>query len=180
VCYSLFLNSSKVDFGAPWRLCCIVLSCRSNHREAAISSITDKADLPRRLGVGGIGKDWTSATKVANGWETGAQTGVDWRPVQSTGSIESTVELFQWNADAGMYDWPGYDGISGYLAHMNIPARGLLAGYAGRGRFSNAEALTAAETAEAGEFGVRLPSAVLTDARRRACFSILVESLQGA
>jgi alpha-L-rhamnosidase len=133
-----------------------------------------------RLGVGGIGKDWTSATKVANGWETGAQTGVDWRPVQSTGSIESTVELFQWNADAGMYDWPGYDGISGYLAHMNIPARGLLAGYAGRGRFSNAEALTAAETAEAGEFGVRLPSAVLTDARRRACFSILVESLQGA
>jgi hypothetical protein len=44
--------------------------------------------------AGGIGKDWTSTTKVANGWETGAQTGVDWRPVQSIGSIESTVELF--------------------------------------------------------------------------------------
>jgi alpha-L-rhamnosidase len=83
------------------------------------------------------------------------------------------------DADAGMYDWPGYDGISGYLAHMNIPARGLLAGYAGRGRFSNAEALTAAETAEAGEFGVRLPSAVLTDAKAPSVFLDFGRELTG-
>ena len=31
------------------------------------------------------------------------------------------MEMFQWNADAGLYNWPGYDGISGYLAHMPIP-----------------------------------------------------------
>ena len=66
----------------------------------------------------------------------------EWRPVQSIGGIESSVDLFQWNADAGLYNWPGYDGISGYLAHMKIPARGILAHYAGRGEFDNLEALT--------------------------------------
>ena len=30
----------------------------------------------------------------------------------SLGPIESSIDLLQWNADAGMYDWPGYDGIS--------------------------------------------------------------------
>src|ERR1035441_6420242 len=75
------------------------------------------------------------------------------------GSIESSVDMFQWNADAGLYDWPDYDGISSYLAHTPIPASGILAHYAGRGSFTNIESLTGGK----GEFGVRLAVARLTD-----------------
>ena len=93
-------------------------------------------------------KQWESSTDNAK-----------WKPVQSIGSIESSVDMFQWNADAGLYDWPDYDGISSYLAHTPIPASGILAHYAGRGSFTNIESLTGGK----GEFGVRLAVARLTD-----------------
>jgi alpha-L-rhamnosidase len=106
------------------------------------------------------GKDWRSATTAAAGWHGAEFDDAGWKPVQSIGGIESSVELFQWNADAGLYDWPGYDGISGYLAHLQIPARGMLAEYSGRGSFSNLTTLT---DGSGGEFGVRLPATTLTD-----------------
>ena len=122
--------------------------------------------IPRAAGVDGpalmrSGKDWRSSTVAATGWERADFNDAAWKPVQSIGGIESSVELFQWNADAGLYNWPGYDGISGYLAHLSIPASGILAQYAGRGSFSNIGALTG-EKGE--EFAVRLPAATLTDA----------------
>jgi alpha-L-rhamnosidase len=123
------------------------------------------------------GKDWTSATTVADGWEAGARVEAGWAPVQSIGSVESSVELFQWNADAGLYDWPGYDGISGYLAHMRIPARGILASYAGRGSFSNLEALTA--SGKGAGFSVKLPTAVMTDAEAPSVFLDFGRELTG-
>jgi len=104
------------------------------------------------------GKDWRSATVASAGWETAAFNDAAWKPVQSIGGIESSVELFQWNADAGLYDWPGYDGISGYLAHLVIPASGILAEYAGRGSFVNLTNLIGGKD----WFGVSLPVSGLT------------------
>ena len=78
-------------------------------------------------------KQWKSAVAAPEGWSRAAFDDAKWAAVQSIGSIESSVELFQWNADAGLYDWPGYDGISPFLAHTPIPATGILARYAGRG-----------------------------------------------
>ena len=104
-------------------------------------------------------KEWKSSTTAAEGWEKPGFSDAGWKPVQSIGGIESSIELFQWNADAGLYDWPGYDGISGYLAHTPIPARGILAHTAGRGSLTNLESLTGG----AGEFGVRMPAARLAD-----------------
>src|SRR6185312_12468384 len=40
-----------------------------------------------------------------------------------------------WNADAGMYDWPGYDGISPFLAHKEILADRIVSSYEGRSKF---------------------------------------------
>jgi len=121
--------------------------------------------VPREQGVEApalmrSGKDWRSATTASPGWERPESDDTGWKPVQSIGGIESSVELFQWNADAGLYNWPGYDGISGYLAHLPIPASGILAAYAGRGQIEDSAALTGG----AGEFGVRLPATTLTDA----------------
>jgi len=105
-------------------------------------------------------KTWKSSTAASVGWQQPSFDDTAWKPVQSIGGIESSVDLFQWNADAGLYNWPGYDGISGYLAHLPIPASGILASYAGRGSFTNLASLTG----DAGEFAVHLPAATLTDA----------------
>src|SRR5207248_2809286 len=106
------------------------------------------------------GKDWRSSTVATAGWERTDFNDAVWKPVQSIGGIESSVELFQWNADAGLYNWPGYDGISGYLAHLPIPASKILAQYTARGSFSNVGALTGEQ---GDDFEVRLPAAKLTD-----------------
>jgi alpha-L-rhamnosidase len=52
------------------------------------------------------------------------------------------MRSLQWDADAGLYDWPGYDGIFGYLDHMDIPASTVLARYKGRGALANLDTLT--------------------------------------
>jgi alpha-L-rhamnosidase len=106
-------------------------------------------------------KQWRSSTVAADGWQKTEFDDAAWKPVQSIGGIESSVDLFQWNADAGLYNWPGYDGISGYLAHLPIPVSGILAQYSGRGSLSNLSTLTGGA---GGEFAVRLPAVKLTDA----------------
>ncbi len=105
-------------------------------------------------------KEWKSSTTASVGWQQTSFDDAGWKPVQSLGGIESSVDFFQWNADAGLYNWPGYDGVSGYLAHTPMRAVGILATYAGRGGFTDPASLTGG----AGEFGVRLPAVVLTDA----------------
>lgn len=103
---------------------------------------------------------WKSSMTAANGWQSGSFDDAAWKPVQSIGGIESSVDFLQWNADAGLYNWPGYDGISPYLAHLKLPAHKLLTHYAGRGQINNLDALT---TETSADFEVTLPAAVLTD-----------------
>jgi hypothetical protein len=124
-------------------------------------------------------KDWKSSTKMQAGWQTAGFDDSSWKPVQSIGAIESTVELFQWNADAGLYDWPGYDGISDYLAHMNIPVYKVLASYAGRGSFTNLDRLTSPNKNESSELTVALPSKLLTDADAPSLFLDFGRELTG-
>jgi hypothetical protein len=104
-------------------------------------------------------KQWKSSANAADGWEKAGFDDAGWKAVQSIGGIESSIELYQWNADAGLYNWPGYDGISGFLAHTPIPAGGILAQYAGRGSFDHLDSLIGG----AGEIEVRLPAGRLTD-----------------
>ncbi len=102
---------------------------------------------------------WKSSSTAAGGWERAEFDDARWKPVQSVGSIESSIDMFQLNADAGLYDWPGYDGISPFLAHMPISASGILAHYAGRGELANLDALTGGT----GEFSVQMPAPRLSD-----------------
>ena len=86
---------------------------------------------------------WKSSTTEVSGWESPAFDDSAWANVQSLGGIESSIDLFQWNADAGLYDWPGYDGISPFLAHRRIPIREILSATQGNSSFDNLSALTA-------------------------------------
>lgn len=108
---------------------------------------------------------WKSSTATASGWEKESFRDADWPAVMTLGGIESNIELFQWNADAGLYNWPGYDGISGFLAHMPLSGK-VLATYSGRGHFDGLDALSRG----AGELRVSLPEAQVSDANAPSLF----------
>src|SRR5579872_6371013 len=66
-------------------------------------------------------KEWKTSLESRVGWEAPGFDDGSWKSAASLGSIEGSNYLFQWNADAGMYAWPGYDGISPFLAHAPLP-----------------------------------------------------------
>ncbi|HZQ44172.1 MAG TPA: alpha-L-rhamnosidase C-terminal domain-containing protein [Acidobacteriaceae bacterium] len=106
------------------------------------------------------GPEWRSSTTAEKGWEQPGFRDAGWKAAEVFGGIESSIEMYQWNADAGLYNWPGYDGISPFLAHMPLRVTSVMASYAGRGGFDGLKNL---ETGS-GDVIVHLPAAKLTDA----------------
>ncbi|HUB00852.1 MAG TPA: alpha-L-rhamnosidase C-terminal domain-containing protein [Terracidiphilus sp.] len=96
-----------------------------------------------------------SAQAPPAGWQDAGFDDANWPGVDDEGGIESSIDLFQANADAGMYAWPGYDGISPFLAHYPLNAVKVDRVYGGLGTVANAQALTG--DASAGELTVTLP-----------------------
>jgi len=87
------------------------------------------------------GPDWKCNGLEARGWEKSQFDDGAWRPVRALGGIESDLGFLRWNADAKMYRWPGYDGISPYLAHMPFYGQ-LTYAFDGRGKFGNLASLS--------------------------------------
>jgi alpha-L-rhamnosidase len=117
---------------------------------------------------------WQYSDQGPTGWQRPGAGGALWKPVHSLGGIESNIDFFQWNNDAGMYQWPGYEGLSPFLAHVPAPIDHVIDAFDGRGRLENlgaiapvapnVEAKNDAESdrvkpagAAAGEFSVMLP-----------------------
>jgi hypothetical protein len=100
--------------------------------------------------------DWrATAPPPPAGW---LQTGFNdsaCRKVDDLGGIESAIGLFQANADAGMYAWPGCDGISPFLARYPLKAMEVRRVYAGLGTLKNVQVLTG--DTHRGPFTVTLP-----------------------
>jgi hypothetical protein len=89
---------------------------------------------------------WKCDFRFHEGWE---QQGLDdraWPNARSLGSIEEKSDFFQGNEDAGMYRWPGYDGISPFLAHTVLRAKELIYGFEGMGNLHNSSALLEGDT----------------------------------
>ncbi len=83
-----------------------------------------------------------------------------WKPVQSFGGIESSLEFFQGNEDAGLYRWPGYLGLSRFLAHTTLPVESVDQEFVGRSSYENLDALTHPAAASGNrDFTVHLASA---------------------
>jgi alpha-L-rhamnosidase len=99
---------------------------------------------------------WKAAMQPATGWKTATFDDRGWPNVDSLGGIESSIELFQWNTDAGMYAWPGYDGISSFLAQYDLAPMTVSHAYSGTGKLTNVDSL--AGTSAGAEFTVKLPS----------------------
>jgi alpha-L-rhamnosidase len=85
---------------------------------------------------------WRSSTVFSGSWSQPAFDDAGWQPVESLGPIESNIDFFQWSADAGMYGWPGYMGMSASLRTYSLPAATVAHVFSGRASFKNIEALT--------------------------------------
>jgi alpha-L-rhamnosidase len=100
---------------------------------------------------------WKATLNAPTDWSSPSLDDGSWPAADGLGGIESSIEFFQWNADAGMYAWPGYDGISPFLAQYHLAAVHLNHVYDGLGKLHNPESLTASASSGS-EFSVELPS----------------------
>lgn len=86
---------------------------------------------------------WKSTVgPVPEGWQMPEFDDSNWKAVDDLGGIESALGLFQGNVDAGMYAWPGYQGISRFLAQYYLKPMELRRVSAGIGTLQHLSALT--------------------------------------
>jgi alpha-L-rhamnosidase len=107
---------------------------------------------------------WKSSATPTPSWSEPAFDDSAWQSAASLGPIESNVDFFQWNADAGMYGWPGYRGMSPSLRTYALSAAAVSHVFTGRSTFTNLQGLTA--DSPSASFTVTTPTAQLdpTDA----------------
>ena len=107
---------------------------------------------------------WRSTTdKPTAEWTSASFNDSAWPQVSSLGPIESNVDFFQWNADAGMYGWPGYMGMSPDLRTLPVTAVAVKNLFSGNAKLEHTASLTTFEPAE--PFSVTyLPGPQSTDA----------------
>ncbi|HEX3661927.1 MAG TPA: alpha-L-rhamnosidase C-terminal domain-containing protein [Acidobacteriaceae bacterium] len=91
---------------------------------------------------------WKGTRSNTDGWQGASFDDSGWTAVDAMGGIESNIDFFQWNQDAGMYMWPRYQGESPFLAHTFLPAAKVTDVYAGLGSFENVDALTAGDAGQ--------------------------------
>lgn len=94
------------------------------------------------------GPEWKASLQASDGWQKADFNDSSWPAAEALSPIEGSIDLFQWNADAGLYDWPGYEGESPFLAHTFFPAEKTMDIYAGQGSFDNLDALTGKSSSE--------------------------------
>jgi alpha-L-rhamnosidase len=122
---------------------------------------------------------WRSVAATPQGWQSAAFDDSAWPRVQTLGAIESSSKFFQWNLDAGLYNWPGYVGMSPYLRTYRLSASAVTHR---TGDFQNTQALTNSATHT--PFIVHIPAeatqssapSVLLDFGREVAGRLLVES----
>lgn len=88
------------------------------------------------------GPRWKGTLHVSEDWQRPEYDDATWTAVATIAPIEGSIDLFQWNADAGLYDWPGYEGASPFLAHAYLQATRVEDVVLGRSQFENIATLT--------------------------------------
>jgi alpha-L-rhamnosidase len=112
------------------------------------------------------GPGWKASLRELAGWQRPGFDDSLWQDAKALGSIDTRVDGYrhwyvmtsnlEWNSDSEMYRWPGYDGISPYLAHLPITA-GAVSDIAEQGvPFKNVDALM--QSNPSAEFEVEVPA----------------------
>lgn len=127
-------------------------------------------------------KTWRSSAAHSDGWESPGFDDKAWSQVEWLGPVESNVDFFQWSADAGMYGWPGYRGMSPELRTYSLLPAAVTHVYMGESQLTNINSLTTANAAAS--FAVKLSDtptdaeapSLLVDFGREVSGRLLVES----
>jgi alpha-L-rhamnosidase len=82
--------------------------------------------VPRSAGVDAtpiVATDstWRSTLSPGQRWTTAEFDDSQWAPVQALGVPGTKSDFLQWNADAGLYAWPGYVGIGAAMRTFRLP-----------------------------------------------------------
>jgi alpha-L-rhamnosidase len=85
---------------------------------------------------------WKSATTQSPHWSDSNFDDSTWPAANPLGPVESNVDFFQWNGDAGMYEWPGYMGMSPSLRTYSLKPAAISHVFAGAATFSTPDDLT--------------------------------------
>ncbi|MGH9453435.1 MAG: alpha-L-rhamnosidase C-terminal domain-containing protein, partial [Terriglobia bacterium] len=106
--------------------------------------------VPLALGENGqsilmSGPGWKYTTQEMEGWEKADFDDDAWQPAALLGGMESNIDFFQANQDAALYQWPGYDGISPFLARVPIRAARIIDVFPGLGAFHGSADLAAGQ-----------------------------------
>ena len=84
---------------------------------------------------------WRSTLAPAEGWQQPGFDDSNWPRVQSLGGVESSAEFYQWHADAGLINWPGYIGVSSRMRrYFMLPEKATVQAEGGA-RFERVESL---------------------------------------
>ena len=118
-----------------------------------------------------------------NHWSEPGSDDSSWQPVESLGPLESNVDFFQWSADAGMFGWPGYMGMSPALRTFPLTAVSVTHTYTGGASFSHVSSLTIPNATEPFTVTNKTPQtsdaeapSLLLDFGREVAGRLLVES----
>ena len=107
---------------------------------------------------------WKSSFAADSGWQNAGFSDGSWTAVDAAGGIESSLNFWQANDDAGLYRWPGYLGVSNFMDRTILPVHSVEQVFAGRSRYENLDALTHSGAAAGGQdFTVQLASATVPE-----------------
>lgn len=109
-------------------------------------------------------KSWRSEATLKPNWQQRSFDDSAWPHVESLGPIESNIDFFQWSADAGMYGWPGYRGMSPWLRTLLLSPAEVTHVYPGVGNFDHIADLIRNHTANSPQFTVRFQRPDSSDA----------------
>jgi alpha-L-rhamnosidase len=109
---------------------------------------------------------WRSMLSAPEHWSERAFDDRQWPVVESLGPIEGDLSFYQWSADAGMYGWPGYMGMSSFLRTFDLSAAQVTHVYEAQSKFSNLNSLVSSSAGHSnlsGGFSVSMSAVPATD-----------------
>lgn len=105
---------------------------------------------------------WKASTESVEGWKGPEYNDASWPQAYSLGSIDLNPRYLQGDIDTGLYAWPGYTGVSTFLARYQLLPVKVGEIFAGESTIENLQALTTSATLpDKKEFTVKLASADL-------------------
>ncbi len=137
-------------------------SMQQRHGKVLVAKLVPRAEGVEAAPLLLSDASWKATIGAPDGWQQAAYADSAWPAADALGGIESSIEFFQANVDAGLYAWPGYTGISPFLAQYALAPASVGHVYGGTGAITGATSLSSKGAAD---LRVELPGSEATYTR---------------